>query len=299
MRIDDLELFVAVAEHGSQQRAAESRGLTQSALSKAMARLEDEAGLALFERAAKGLTLTRTGTGMLAHARGVLQSMQALRSALDEQRASHAGQVRLGSIPYLMPSLVSPLLARFFVQRPLATFSIETHMSAHLMTLLRKGHIDLALVAVPAQIPADVECMPLGTMRMQIVARADHPRLCRLRGWPDLVGERWAMPAASLYLRQWLDEKFALAGLAPPRVAVESTASPVAFAQLLRQSDLLGLMLSRALHQPEGQCLVALRGEGMAWSHELAVCWRAGARLSPLCLDFRDAVTQWCAEHGV
>ena len=39
MRIDDLELFVAVAEHGSQQRAAESRGLTQSALSKAMARL--------------------------------------------------------------------------------------------------------------------------------------------------------------------------------------------------------------------------------------------------------------------
>lgn len=81
MRIDDLELFVAVAEHGSQQRAAEARGLSQSALSKAMARLEAEAGLALFERAAKGLALTRAGEGMLAHARAVLQSMQGLRSA--------------------------------------------------------------------------------------------------------------------------------------------------------------------------------------------------------------------------
>jgi DNA-binding transcriptional LysR family regulator len=264
-----------------------------------MARLEGEAGMALFERAAKGLALTRTGAGMLAHARGVLQSMQALRSALDEQRASHAGQVRLGSIPYLMPSLVSPLLARFFVQRPLATFSIETHLSARLMDMLRQGGIDLALVAVPAQLPQGVACSPLGPMRMQIVAREGHPRLDRLRGWPDLAGERWAMPAASLYLRQWLDEKFGQAGLAPPRVAVESTASPVAFAQLLRQSDLLGLMLSRSLLQPEGQGLAALSGEGMAWSHGLAVCWRGCGVLSPLCLDFRDAVTQWCSEHGV
>lgn len=299
MRIDDLEFFVAVAEHGSQQRAAEACGLSQSALSKAMARLEAEAGLALFERAAKGLALTRAGEGMLAHARGVLQSMQGLRSALDEQRASRAGQVRLGSIPFLMPSLVSPLLARFFVQRPLATFSIETQLSARLMALLRQGDIDLALVAVPAQLPAQVECSLLGPMRMQIVAREDHPRRAMLRGWPDLAGERWAMPAASLYLRQWLDEKFALAGLAPPRVAVESTASPVAFAQLLRQSDLLGLMLSRVLQQPEGQGLAALAGEGMAWSHGLAVCWRGDSQPSPLCLDFREAVIQWCRDHGV
>lgn len=299
MRLEDLDAFVTVAKHGNLHRAAEALGLTQSALSKALARLEGETGMQLVERTPRGVVLTPVGESLQRRAAAVLVSVRDMRSELEDQRAAQSGLVRVGTVPHLISSLLSPLLARFFANRPLATFSIESRMSAQLVQLLQDGDLDLILAARPAALPPNVECHALGPLTMQIVARTGHPRRERFRMLADLAGERWALPAPSLYLRQWVEEKFAAGGLAAPRVAVESTASPVAFAELLRHSDLLGIMPPRVLRQAEGQGLQALAGDGMTWSHELAICWRREAYLSPICRDFRDALVQWCAESGV
>lgn len=299
MRLQDLRIFLQVAEQRNLHRSAEALGLTQSALSKTLARLEREVGMQLFERTPRGVVPTEAGSTLVRHARKVLLAVSDLEEELGEQRVARSGTVRLGSLPYLLPSLLSPLLAGFFSSRPLATFSIETHLSAHLLALLQAGEVDLALAAAPETLPADLEYLPLGVLTMQIVARAGHPRLPTFRSMADLEQERWAMPSASLYLRQWLEERFTSVGLPPPRLAVESSASPVAFAELLRCSDLLGIMPQRLLQQPAGQDLVALSGEGMSWHHELGVFWRKGGYLSPICRDFRDAVVQWCAQNGI
>lgn len=300
MRVDDLAWFVALAEHGNQQRAAEALGVSQSALSKALARLEATAGLPLFERSARGLRLTAVGASVKGHAHRVLLALQGLHDELDEQRHSRSGRVRLGTLPYLLPSLVSPLLARFFAYRPLATFTIEVQLSARQLALLQDGEIDLALVAWPdGAAPPEVAHAALGPMALSVVARSDHPRRAALRSLADLVDERWVLPAAPLFLRQWLEARFADAGLPPPRVAVESSSSPTTFVELLRRSDLLGLLPPPVLKQAEGIGLAALEGVGLSWTHELAVCWRRSGYLSPLVADFRDAVTDWCAERGV
>jgi len=299
MRIEDLEAFLEVNGQGSLHRAAAALGLTQSALSKTLARLESEAGVPLFERTPRGLVPTGGGRTLLEHARRITLAMADMRGEMAEQRAARTGAVRIGALPYLVPSLLSPLLAQFFVARPLAVFSIETHLSARLMALMQGGEVDLILAAMPSQVPEGVACLPLGPLTMQIVARQAHPRRARMRALADLCEERWAVPAPSLYLRQWLEARFTAAGLPPPRVAVESTASPVAFGELLRQSDLLGIMPPRILLQADGQGLAAIEGEGMRWQHELAVLWRASGYLSPLCRDFRDAVVQWCAQAGI
>lgn len=300
MRPGDLAWFLALAEHGNQQRAADALGVSQSALSKALTRLEAVAGLPLFERSARGLRLTSVGASVRGHAQQVLLALQGLHDALDEQRHSRSGRVRLGTLPYLLPALVSPLLARFFTYRPLATFAVEVQLSARQLALLQDGAIDLALVAWPGGAsPPEVDHAPLGPLALSVVARSAHPRRAVLRSLADLGGERWALPAQPLFLRQWLEARFADAGLAPPRVAVESSSSPTAFAELLRRSDLLGLLPPCVLRQAEGQGLAALDGVGLAWTHELAVCWRRGGYLSPLVADFRDAVVDWCREHGV
>lgn len=292
MRLEDLQAFLTLAEHGNLHRAADACGVTQSAVSKTLARLESEAGLRLVERSGHGVALTPAGLSLQGHARRVLLAVGDLHGDLAEQRQARAGAVRVGVLPYLMSTLLSPLLARFVAQRPLAQFSIETQLSARLLDLLQRAELDLVLAARPDRVPRDLDWHPLGPLELCVVLRAGHPRRAALRALADLMAERWALPASSLYLRHWLDERFTEAGLPCPRVAVESTASPSAFAELLRHSDLLGVMPTRLLQQPEGHGLVALHGDALLWRRELGVFWRAAGYLSPVCSDFRDALVQ-------
>ncbi len=299
MRTEDLKLFLTVTDHRSLHQAAAASGITQSALSKVLARLEEESGMILFERTARGVVLTAAGATLASHARRVTLALDDMERELNDQRLARAGKVRLATLPYLIPTLLSPLLARFFISRPLAAFSIETHLSPRLLGALQGGEVDLVCGATPVDVPAGISWTSLGPVTLKIVTRADHPRRDKLQRLADLATERWALPAASLYLRRALDERFQTLGLPPPRVAVESTTSPTAFAELLRHSDLLGLMPPRFLSQAEGHGLTAIEGPGMAWQHELAVCWRSAGYLSPLAQDFRDAMVEWCAEMGV
>lgn len=292
MRLEDLQAFLQLAEHGNLHRAADALGVTQSALSKTLARLEAGAGLRLVERSGHGVVPTPAGLSLKAHAQRVLLAMGDLRSDLAEQRQARAGAVRVGVLPHLMSTLLSPLLARFIAQRPLAQFSIETQLSARLLELLQRAEVDLVLAARPDRVPRDLDWRPLGPLDLRVALRSRHPRRAQLRELADLTAERWALPASSLYLRHWLDERFTEAGLPPPRVAVESTASPSAFAELLRQSDLLGIMPAQLLQQGEAHGLVALPGDALLWRRELGVFWRAAGYLSPVCADFRDAVVQ-------
>lgn len=293
MRIEDLRVFLSVAQHSSLHRAASVLGVTQSALSKTLARLEAEAGGALFERTPRGVVLTVMGHSVIRHARTVVTAVDDMYAEIGSQRSARAGKVRLAALPHLVPSLVSPLLAQFLGQRPMARFSIQTMLSPQLLASLSGGEVDLACAAMPADEIPGLNFLPLGPLNVHIVASAQHPRAAGFRQLADLVHERWVVPVASIFLRQWLESLFAQAGLSAPRVAVESTLSQLAFTALLRDSELLGILPTRSLRQPEGQGIVAVPGEGMGWQHELAVFWRAEGRLSPLARDFSQALVEW------
>lgn len=268
-------------------------------MSKVLARLEAEAGLKLFERTARGVALTEAGFALRAHAVKIGAAVDDLERDLRGKRLARTGSVRLGALPIVVSSVISPLLARFFDSRPLATFSIEAHLSAQLFALLRGAKVDLIVAAIPDTPPADLESAALGALAMQIVARADHPRLHTFERLADLAGERWAVPAPGLYLREWLHKRFVDAGLPPPRLAVESNASPVAFAELLRSSELLSIMPPRVLALPAGQGLVAVEVAGGHWEHRLGLFWRREAPLSPMARDFADALVAYCSETGL
>ncbi len=175
----------------------------------------------------------------------------------------------------------------------MASFSIETGSSTVLMALLQDGALDLILAARVESTNEDVVQLPLPPVHLEIVARTEYARRAKFRTLADLSGERWLLPARSLYLRQLLDERFASSGLPAPQVTVEVAATPMAFTELLRKSDLLSILPSQMLQQAEGVGLTALAGQGMSSQHDLAILWRAGGYLSPICQDFRDAVAQW------
>lgn len=289
MRTDDLRSFLVVAELGNLRRGAERLGVSQSALSKALARLEAEVGLQLFERTSRGVHLTEAGKTMHEHASQMHMMMSNLESAMHDQRLARSGAVRLGVLPMLAAPLV-PVLATFLAQRPLARVSLEANLSAHLIGMLQAGNIDLVLAALPANVPPDIESVPVGLLTLLIVARADHPRRHRFRELADLIDEQWLLPSGDHYQRKWLEQRFAEAGLPPPRVAVESHTSLILLSDLVRETDLLGVLPPHLLRQPGRGELVAVTGDKLHWQHGLALCWRRGAYQSPLCRDLRDTM---------
>lgn len=297
MRVEDLECFVTICCTGQVSRAAAKFGITQSAVSKVLARLEAEFGLPLLERTARGVVPTFAGERLLRQAHQVLQACDGLRIDMAQQRAVQSGLLRVGALPVLTQALLLPMVAHFLPFRPMARFHFDSLLSAPLFDRLEDGKLDLAFVALPLELPATIAHVPLGTIRVCVVARQDHPRLEQFHKLKDLRNERWALPSEGLFLRRWLDERMIQRGLPKPKVIVESETAPSAFAELWVRSDLLGISTTIALNQSEGKGLRALEGDDFQWEHRLGVVWRNRAPLPPLAREFMETAITWCANR--
>lgn len=296
MRIDDLRAFMLVAQHGSLHRATEYLGVTQSALSKALGRLEADTGMRLFERSSRGVMLTPVGESMLARARQVVLAAHDFEKEIEAQRAARSGKIRLAATPYLVATLLTPVIARFLAHRPLASFAVETRLTRGAIQALQSGEADFACGGLTADVPGDFCRALLQPLRLNIVAREDHPRRQTFRALPDLINERWALPQTSSSLYQVMAHQFAEVGLPPPHVAVEWTGSGVPIAELLRNTDLLGLLPHRTLTGPDGHGLCVIADGEKLREPDVALLWRDDGYLSPLCLEFREALVAFSRE---
>ncbi|MCA9649306.1 MAG: LysR family transcriptional regulator [Myxococcales bacterium] len=126
----DLEMFrgivpfVAVAEEGSMRRAAVRLGVSPAAVSKAVARLEAEVGLALVARGGRRATLTREGEVFFGRCRPAVAAVEHARATLDEVRREPAGELVL-SVPFVATGLVAPVLASLRLRHPRLSFRLR------------------------------------------------------------------------------------------------------------------------------------------------------------------------------
>ena len=120
--IEGLRAFEMVARLGSLERAGEQLNITASAVSKRIATVEDLLGAPLFNRTAKALTLTATGTEYLAQVRAALALLQAMPL---HQRASHRQQrLRVTAPPTFARQILVPHLVEFTQKHPLVELEL-------------------------------------------------------------------------------------------------------------------------------------------------------------------------------
>jgi DNA-binding transcriptional LysR family regulator len=148
MRVPDLDLdllrcFVLVAEQGGFTAAGQSLGLTQSAVSLKIKRLEDTVRRPVFRRTSRSVTLTREGETLLAYARRLL--------ALNDEAVQRliappvAGRLRLGVADHFVPRSLAPILARFARAFPDVQLEVEVGRSHELRAKQVAGGLDLVL----------------------------------------------------------------------------------------------------------------------------------------------------------
>lgn len=167
-----LEQFVALARTKNFTRAADELHLSQSALSRAIQKLEDQLGSPLFERKPREVVLTDLGELLLERARKILQLMEDTISELSE--AGRRGRIRLGAIPTIAPYFLPGLLSHFARRHPDIMVIVQEDTTDNLIQRCSHGEIDLAILAQPV-IARHLEVEPLFEEELLLVAPLAHP----------------------------------------------------------------------------------------------------------------------------
>ncbi len=189
MTLTELKYVVALAQERHFGRAAQKCFVTQPTLSLALAKLEDELGVRLFERNKNEVLVTPMGEAIVDQARRVLDEVGKISSLAKGAQDQLAGALRLGVIPtigpYLLPELV-PNLRRRAPDMPLA---IEENFTGNLVPMLRDGEIDVAIIALPFVVPG-VKTRTLYEEPFSVVVPEGHAWAKKKRVRPDeLAGE--------------------------------------------------------------------------------------------------------------
>jgi LysR family hydrogen peroxide-inducible transcriptional activator len=154
--LTELRYIVAVARERHFGRAAQSCFVSQPTLSVAIKKLEDELGVALFERGPGEVSVTPVGHRVVEQAQRVLEEAAHLKEMASAGRDPLAGPLRLGAIytigPYLLPKLI-PILRK---TAPAMQLLIQENFTHRLAEMLKQGEVDVILVALPFSEPGVV-----------------------------------------------------------------------------------------------------------------------------------------------
>ncbi len=174
MTLTELRYIVAVAREKHFGRAAESCFVSQPTLSVAVKKLEDELGVALFERSKTDISLTPAGERIVEQAQRVLEETETIRQLARGAQDELEGPLRVGAIytigPYLFPHLI-PLMNEQAPQMPLL---IEENFTARLTEQLKRGEQDAIIIALPFDEPG-IETRPLYEEPFVVLIPSSHP----------------------------------------------------------------------------------------------------------------------------
>jgi LysR family nitrogen assimilation transcriptional regulator len=146
MDLRQLKYFVQIAESGNFSRAAEVLRVAQPSLSQQMRNLEDELGVELLARHARGVTPTELGQQLCDHARRILLEVDRAKEALRSRSANPSGRVSVGLPTSACSGLSLSLFQALAERQPNITLHLVEAMTGYLDELIQAGRLDVALL---------------------------------------------------------------------------------------------------------------------------------------------------------
>lgn len=264
MELYQLRTFVAVAEEGHLTRAAEKLFMSQPAVSAHVKALEEELGVVLFLRSARGMQLTREGLALRAQAEAALKSVGELLTQARSLRENLTGVLRiaLNTDPDLlrMRQLVDALRAA----HPKLEVHLPQSSSNIIIEDVRAGRLDggFAFVAepLPPVLAQEMEAVKLATTALRVVAPTSWAERLKDAGWRELAEESWVWFTDSCPCRALLERQLKPYSSVVKKVA--TTDYEGTLKALVASGAGLGLM-----HQAEAQGWEKC-GDVCIWPHD-------------------------------
>jgi DNA-binding transcriptional LysR family regulator len=280
-----LEIFEAIARHGSFTRAADTLHLTQPTVSMQIRKLTDTVGVPLVEQIGKKIVLTDAGQDLALTVREIFAILDRYEMRVAERRGMKRGRLRLVAITtasYFAPRLLGEFGRRY----PGIEVSLRVTNREQVLASIAENLDDLYILGQP---PEDIDVVATAFMDNPLIAIAapDHP-LARDTAIPlaRLATEPWLMREAGSGTRKAIERLFAQHGLEiRPRLELGSN-------EAIKQAVLAGLGISALssqalnLHQP-GQFAV-LDAEGFPILRHWYVVFPAAREPSPVARSFLD-----------
>ena len=276
-----LHYFVAVARCGQISAAATEVGLSQSAMTLAIADLEQAVGTALLERGRQGVTLTHQGQGFLQHAESVLR-MANEAARFPFRGRDLEGKLELAATYTVLGYFLLPALARFRELYPRVELSLEELPRKEIESRLASGQLEMgALLLSNLETPDRLESRVLGRSRRQLWVAADHEYASRGSvTFEELAALTYILPTVDEgdrnAMRYWAD-----AGYTPHKLVQTSSM------EALREMVALNLgvtILSDMVFRPwslDGRRIHAVPMDARLPVMEVGLAWSAGRALSP------------------
>jgi DNA-binding transcriptional LysR family regulator len=224
MELYQLRSFSMVAKLGQLTKAAERLHLSQPALSAQIKALEDELGVALFDRVASGMELTAAGRRLLPEAEKVVAGAQALRSRAHAIKGDVAGRARVGTVSDPDFIRIGDFLARAIDAFPLLEIELRHEVSGAAFERVRDGELDASFYYGSLADPG-VVAQPLCDFAYRVVAPVAWGERIAHASWEEVAAMPWIMTPPISTHHALAGELFRAHGIAPTtRIAADHEA---------------------------------------------------------------------------
>jgi len=252
IRLRHLQLLASLAETQNISHSARQLHMTQPALSRWLKDFEEDIGLPLFERRARGLRPTAYCEALLEHTRRIGIALDRARTEMAALREGSTGYVAIGSSGATIASSVSHAVCALLQRMPAVRIDIVDAEMERLISMLMRRELDIAIGRPCAEyINPQIKSQELLVEPIHFVARAGHPLHARgTLGWEDLYRYRWVVPNTGASVRMVLEDGLRDAGRDMPVDVLQSNSVFVSLSLLL-STDLLSVASQGTIEQYE------------------------------------------------
>ena len=184
--LSTLALFVRISELKSITKAAHASHIALAAASRRIALLEEQLGVRLLHRTAKGVELTPAGGALLLHAQRLLEQADEMSSELSEYTRGGKGLVRVQANTSALAQDLSADLASFSASHPEVKIAIEEHRSGAIVQAIQSGAADIGIVMEGAP-TGELQCLDYRTDTLVAVLPRRHPLRCKRVAFAKLL----------------------------------------------------------------------------------------------------------------
>lgn len=175
METSILNEFLVLEEANNFSKAARQLQTSQATLSRHIKQLEDEYGVALFERTTQKMKLTPYGEALVSYARHILENERSFKRDVERLKFKKANHLVIGTVDFPFYYGITTLLAAFKKEHPNATLEVQLASTDELIQMLNTGRVDVAFIRNILNIADNYDSFKYASDYVRIAVPSDHP----------------------------------------------------------------------------------------------------------------------------